>query len=44
VTPVFYVLLGIAIGLLIYDMFIVPIHPRFAKYLSGKVLINDDDK
>lgn len=37
-------LTGVIVGLLIYDMFIVPIHPRFSKYLSGKVLINEHDK
>ena len=37
-------LTGVIVGLLIYDMFIVPIHPRFSKYISGKVLINDKDK
>lgn len=37
-------LTGVIVGLAIYDTFIVPIHPRFVKYISGKVLINDKDK
>ena len=37
-------LTGVIVGLAIYDIFVVPIHPRFVKYVSGKVLINDKDK
>jgi hypothetical protein len=37
-------LTGVIVGLAIYDIFVVPIHPRFVKYASGKVLINDKDK
>ena len=39
-----FFLTGVITGLAIYDIFIVPIHPRFVRYASGKVLINDNDK